>query len=177
VVGVIFLGMKSDLVLELFIPDEEKALNFFRCIRWSNGVYCPECGSYDVYKRGYVYNKRVRRYSCNKCGKNFTDFSDTIFANKHLPLGEMFYIILNQDKKSVNRLSEELGHKWESIDRLSKEFKEYLEKNTKDPVLSGKIEIDEMYQSSGDKGLKKTIQDAEASNKEEEARGKKTNHQ
>ena len=138
VFSAIFLGMKSDLVLELFISNEEKALNFFRCIRWSNGVYCPECGSYDVYKRGYVYNKRVRRYSCNECGNNFTDFSETIFANKHLPLGEMFYIILNQDKKSVNQLSKELGHKWESIDRLSKEFKEYLEKNTKDPVLSGK---------------------------------------
>ena len=169
--------MTSDSVLELFIPDEEKALNFFRCIRWSNGVYCPECGSYNVYKRGYVHKKKVKRYSCNKCGKNFTDFSDTIFANKHLSLGEMFYIIMNQDKKSVNRLSEELGHKWESIDRLSKEFKEYLEKNTKNPVLSGKIEIDEMYQSSGNKGLKKTPHDAEASNKEEEAHGKKTNHQ
>ena len=89
----------------------------------------------------------------------------------------MFYIILNQDKKSVNRLSEELGHKWESIDRLSKEFKEYLEKNTKNPVLSGKIEIDEMYQSSGNKGLKKTPHDTKASNNEEEAHGKKTNHQ
>ena len=88
----------------------------------------------------------------------------------------MFYIILNQDKKSVNWLSKELGHRWESIDRLSK-FKEYLDKNTKDPVLSGKIEIDEMYQSSGDKGLKKTIHDIGALNKEKEAHGKKTNHQ
>jgi len=39
----IFLGMTGDLVLELFIPDEEKALNIFRCIRWADGVYCPEC--------------------------------------------------------------------------------------------------------------------------------------
>jgi transposase-like protein len=169
--------MKSDLVLELFIPDEEKSLNILRCIRFADGVYCPECKSFDVYKRGYVYNKKVRRYSCNKCGKNFTDFTGTIFANKHLSLGEMFYIILNQDKKSVNRLSEELGHKWESVDRISKEFKDCLENNTKNPVLSGEIEIDEMYQSSGDKGLKKTIHDSEASNKEEEAHGKKINRQ
>jgi hypothetical protein len=34
-------------------------------------------------------------------------------------------------------LSKELGHRWESIDRLSEEFKEYPEKNMKDPVLSG----------------------------------------
>ncbi|NYB52646.1 MAG: hypothetical protein HVN35_08830 [Methanobacteriaceae archaeon] len=55
----------------------------------------------------------------------------------------MLYIILNQDKKSVNRLSEELGHKWESVNRISKEFKECLENNTEDPVLAGEIEIDE----------------------------------
>jgi len=154
--------MTSDIVLELFIPDEEKSLNILRCIRWVDGVYCPECKSFDVYKRGYVVNKKVRRYSCNNCNKNFTDFTGTIFANKHLPLGEMFYIILNQDKKSINRLSEELGHKWESIDRISKDFKECLANNTKDPVISGDIEIDEMYQSAGDKGFKKTSKDKRA---------------
>ncbi|MBM4241718.1 MAG: IS1 family transposase [Euryarchaeota archaeon] len=148
--------MAGDLVLELFIPDEEKALNIFRCIRWADGVYCPECKSFDIYKRGFTDNKKVRRYSCNNCGKNFTDFTGTIFANKHLPLGEMFYIIANQDKKSTNRLSEELGHKWESVYRISNEFKECLAEKSKDPVLSGEINIDEMYQSAGNKGLKKT---------------------
>jgi len=121
--------MAGDLVLELLIPDEETVLDFFRCIRWVDGVYCPECKSFDIYKRGFTNNKKVRRYSCNNCGKNFTDFTGTIFANKHLPLGEMFYIIINQDKKSTNRLSEELGHKWESVYQISNEFKECLAKN------------------------------------------------
>jgi len=62
---------------------------------------------------------------------------------------------MNQDKNSVNRLSEELGHKWESIDRLSNEFEEYLTKNIKYPVLSGKIEINEIVPILSDKGLKK----------------------
>ncbi|NYB52645.1 MAG: transposase [Methanobacteriaceae archaeon] len=54
--------MTSDAVLELFIPDEEKALDVFRHIRWAEGVYCPECKSNEIYKRGYVINKKVRRY-------------------------------------------------------------------------------------------------------------------
>ncbi|MBM4241606.1 MAG: hypothetical protein FJ150_08110 [Euryarchaeota archaeon] len=68
----------------------------------------------------------------------------------------MFYIILNLDKKSIKRLSEELGHKWESVYRIAHEFRECLVNQSKDPVLSGEIEIDKMYQSAGDKSFKKT---------------------
>jgi transposase-like protein len=151
----------GNLIRELCVPEDEKALDVFRCIRWSDGVYCPECRSFDTYKRGYLNKTQIRRYSCKICGKNFTDFTGTIFANKKLPLGEMFYIILNLDKKSIKRLSEELEHKWESIYRIGHEFRECLVEQSKDPVLSGEIEIDEMYQSAGDKGLKKTIPEPE----------------
>lgn len=151
----------ENLTAKLSIPDDKRALEIFKCIRWVDGVYCPECKSFDTYKRGYLNKTKVRRYSCKKCGKNFTDFTGTVFANKNLPLGEMFYIIANLDKKSIKRLSEELGHKWESVYRLSKDFKECLAKKTRDPVLSGEIEIDEMYQSTGQKGVKKKNQEQE----------------
>lgn len=167
----------EDLGANLFVPDNERALNIFRCIRWSDGVYCPECHSDKVYKRGFVRKTPVRRYSCNECGKNFTDLTGTIFANKKLPMGEMLYIMSNLDKKSVNRLSEELGHKWESVYRLAKDFREFLAQKSPDPILSEDIEIDEMYYSAGEKGLKKTIPGEEALNREVEAHGTKTNHQ
>jgi len=67
----------------------------------------------------------------------------------------MFYIILNSDKKSIKRLAEELGHKWDSVYRIAQEFRECLVDESNDPVLSGEIEFDEMYQSAGTKGLKK----------------------
>jgi hypothetical protein len=47
---------------------------------------------------------------------------------------------------------------------------------SKDPVLSGDIEIDEMYQSSGNKGLKKNFHEKKDLNYVEEAPIKKTNH-
>jgi len=71
----------------------------------------------------------------------------------------MFYIILNSDKKSIKRLAEELGHKWDSVYRIAQEFRECLVDESNDPVLSGEIEFDEMYQSAGTKGLKKTSKD------------------
>jgi transposase-like protein len=97
----------------------------------------------------------LRRYLCRECEKHFTDLTGTIFSNKQLPLGESLYIITQLDKKSIKRLSEELGHKWETINRLAKDFKESLNQNTLDPLLKGKIEMDEMYIHAGDKGIKK----------------------
>jgi len=144
------------LACELSVPDGDKALQVFRCIRWSDGVYCPKCKSFEVYNRGYLNKTHIKRYSCKTCGKNFTDFTGTIFSNKKLPLGDMFYIILNLDKKSIKRLADESGHKWDSVYRLAQEFRECLVDEAKDPVLSGEIEFDEMYQSAGTKGLKKT---------------------
>jgi transposase-like protein len=150
---------RDDLVLNLLVPDEDRAVEIFRQIRWSNGVYCPKCKSFDIYNRGI--QGKTRRYSCNECGANFSDLTDSIFANKKLPVGEMLYILINLDKKSVKRLSEELGHKWESINRLAKEFRGNLAEMSEDPILQGEIEIDEMYYSAGSKGLKKRTPDIE----------------
>lgn len=149
--------MKSgESSIKLLIPNDEAVLKVFREVRWSNGVYCPICESKNTIKRGFVRKTPLRRYGCKECGKDFTDLTGTIFSNKQIKLGECFYIITQLDKKSIKRLSEELGHKWETINRLAKDFKESLNQNTTDPLLQGEIEIDEMYIHAGDKGIKKT---------------------
>lgn len=33
------------------IPDENNAMDFFRSIRWANGVYCPKCKSFKIQKK------------------------------------------------------------------------------------------------------------------------------
>ena len=148
--------MKSEnLIKELFIPDEKRALEVFRKIRWSNGVYCPKCGSSHVHKRGFVGKTEIRRYLCNECGKSFTDYTGTIFARRKMPMGEMLYILMNLDKKSIKRLSEELDHKWDSVYSLAKEFREDITEKSDDPLFNGSIEIDEMYKNAGSKGVKK----------------------
>ena len=144
---------EKNLIRDLCIPDEDRAMDVFRSIKWANGVYCPECSSFSVQKRGF--QGKTKRYSCNNCGSNFSDLTGTIFANKKLPMGEMLYILINLDKKSIKRLSEELWHKWDSIYLLAKDFRENLVEKDVDPVLSNEVEIDEMYKSAGQKGQKK----------------------
>jgi hypothetical protein len=75
---------------------------------------------------------------------------------KSYSLGEMFYILTNLDKKSVKRLSEELGRTRQSVYRLAKEFRQDLASSAPDPILQGEIELDEMYIHAGNKGIKKT---------------------
>ena len=152
--------MKEDkLSMGFFIPDEKRCIELFRHVRWGSGVYCPSCKSFSVQKRGI--EGKTRRYSCNTCGNNFSDFTGTIFAHKRLPLGEMFYILVNMDKKSVKRLSEELNRARSTVHLLVREFRENLTSKVSDPILSGEIEIDEMYIHAGSKGIKKTNHDSE----------------
>jgi transposase-like protein len=143
-----------NLIKELFVPDEERAFEAFRNMRWPDGVYCPRCKSYNLQKRGT--RSGSQRYSCNKCGLNFSDLTGTIFANKNMSLGEMFYILHNIDVESVKRISEELERDWSTVDSLVKDFKRNLAQNDGDPILTGEVEIDEMYIHAGDKGVKKT---------------------
>ena len=82
---------------ELFIPNDEKCLEYLERIRWANGVYCPYCRSriirkHTPYRRE---NVEVQRYMCldPKCGKTFTVLTGTIFSHRKLGLGEMFYVI------------------------------------------------------------------------------------
>ena len=147
---------ETDLIDGLFIPDEERIMEIFRQIRWVNGVYCPQCNSFKVQKRGK--EGKTRRYSCNTCGSNFSDLTGTIFATRKLPMGEIFYILAHLDKKSIKRLAGELGRSRSTVHLLAKKFRENLASAAPDPILTGEIEIDEMYIHAGNKGLKKTNQ-------------------
>lgn len=152
--------MNSDkLNCQMFIPDENRAMDFFRNIRWSNGVYCPNCGSFKVIKKGS--QGRTHRYFCNSCEKNFSDFTGTEFAKCHVPIGVVFYIMMNLDKKSSKLISEEIGYSRQTVYRISNLIRDSLLKNHENPKIDGKIEIDEMYISAGNKGIKKNFQEKE----------------
>jgi len=43
----------GDLVFDLYIHNDERAMEIFRRIRWSNGLYCPKCNSLSIQKHGF----------------------------------------------------------------------------------------------------------------------------
>lgn len=157
--------MVSDLY-KLCVPDEKFAMDVFRNIHWVNGVYCPKCKSFEIKKKGK--QGRVNRYSCKSCKNNFSDFSETIFYKSRVSMGAMLYILLNMNNKSIKQISEELNYNRSTISRIANIFRENLLKKHDNPKLENEVEIDEMYVSAGNKGIKKTFQEREDLKEEEE---------
>lgn len=157
--------MVSDLYNSC-VPDENFAMGVFRNIRWANGVYCPKCKSFEVKKKGK--QGRVNRYFCKSCENNFSDFSNTMFYKSRVSMGAMLYILLNMNNKSIKQMSEELNYNRATISRIANMFRENLLKKHVDPELKNEIEIDEMYISAGNKGIKKTFLEKEDLKEEEE---------
>ncbi|MGN1363398.1 MAG: transposase [Methanobrevibacter sp.] len=120
---------------EIKTPDDKIAMAFFRSLRWVNGVYCPQCKSYNIVNRGQ--QGRVRRYSCKDCKSNFNDFTGTIFHKSRIPMGMMLYILFNMDGKTITQLSEETGYSRQCISRLKHLFEKKLLNN---PEFCDKID-------------------------------------
>lgn len=55
--------------------------------------YCPKCKSFNINSR--ELQGKSRRYTCKNCELNFSDLTDSLLANRKLPVGEMFYILMN----------------------------------------------------------------------------------
>ncbi|MDR3063665.1 MAG: transposase [Methanobrevibacter sp.] len=137
------------------LPSEETCMDMFRSIRWSLGVYCPKCKSYEIHNRGSPF--KTRYYSCKKCGLNFSDYTGTIFHKTKVPMNVIFYILFNLPFKSVNMISKELPYSRKTITRIANLIRVNLEDNYKPSKLSGDIEFDEMYIAAGNKGVKKNF--------------------
>lgn len=103
------------------LPNENYSINLFRKIHWSDGIFCPECHSFHIEKRGP--QGRIHRYQCKDCGNNFSDFSNTIFHRSQVPINVIFYIFFNIDK-TTTALSKETGYSRRTILRIKNMIKE-----------------------------------------------------
>ena len=128
--------------MDKFVIDEGHAMKIFRHIRWTNGVYCPKCKSFDVYNCGEQKgkNKQPNRYSCSSCGNNFNDFTDTLFENGNVSFGKILYMLVRIETKSDSKLAKELKLHRNTVGKYHKKIREFLLENNVDPKFNGKIE-------------------------------------
>ena len=105
---------------------------------------CPECGSTHIVSNG-KYQSGIKRYLCYDCRKSFCLLTNTIFADRKIPISEWIeYLIHLFEFHSIrssardNRNANSTGKYW-----LIKVFS-VLEDIQKDVVLSGDIYLDEM---------------------------------
>ena len=129
---------------ELFTkyPDAESTRKYFEERRWGSSVTCPHCEEIErITKRKHGY------YRCNKCKKDFTVRTGTIFERSHVPLNKWLYAmyILMTARKGISsvQLSKEIGvtqkTSWFMLQRLREAC------GNDGTILTGVVEIDEVY--------------------------------
>lgn len=123
-------------------PTEKACCDYFKQVRWRNGLCCPHCENRE--KKIYEF-KDGQTYKCTACKKQFSLTKGTIFERTHIPLRKWFAaILIFLDKKSCSAyyLSRELQiaypNAWHALHRIRKTMNNY-----KKEKLEGIVEIDE----------------------------------
>lgn len=127
---------------ELF-PDEDSARHWFEKARWAEGPECPKCGSVNH----SAWLKKPRRWNCMGCHHQFSVTAGTPMHRTHLPLltwAHAIYLIVSSSKGiSAMKLSEMLGISYPAAWHLGHRVRAMMAEAN--PILSGVVEIDEMY--------------------------------
>jgi transposase-like protein len=91
--------------------DEDAAREHIEASRWSNGVSCPHCGSFDVHRM--AGKTQAGMFLCNDCRDKFTCRTGTVMERSHIPLHKWLLAIhlMSSSKKgmSAHQLMRNLG--------------------------------------------------------------------
>ena len=134
--------------------DEAKCFELVRQIRWPRGVNCPKCGGGHVARNGHDDTQKLRqRYVCRDCRIRFDDLSDTVLAGHRQPLKVwilcLYFMGLNLSNRQV---AQELSLNESDVQEMTTHLRQGLATKAPDVVLSGQVEIDEVYVNAGHKG-------------------------
>ena len=106
---------------------------------------CPHCGSTHVIRYG-IYPDHLQCYRCKECNRKFSPLTNTIFADKKIPISEWIEYLLHlfefhslRTSARDNRNAESTGRYW-----ITKVFS-ILEDIQDEVVLEGNVYIDEMF--------------------------------
>jgi transposase-like protein len=140
--------------------DDAKCFEFVRRTRWPEGVWCPKCGSGHVSRNGHDETQPGRqRYLCRDCKGRFDDLTGTILAGHHQPLQTWVVCLYLMGLNLSNRqIAQELGLPESDVQAMTVQLRQGLSDRAEAPVLSGEVEIDEVYVVAGHKGNPAAVQ-------------------
>ena len=144
----------------LHLLDDEKCFQVIRAHRWPEGVRCPHCGTARITKQGRDERQRARqRYRCLACQCKFDDLTGTVFAGHHQPLrvwvAGLYLMGLNLSNRQI---AQELGINEDDAQQMTQQLRQGVVAASPMPVLSGTVEVDEVYIVAGHKGQHAEVQ-------------------
>ncbi|OWT33630.1 hypothetical protein BGI41_01340 [Methanobrevibacter sp. 87.7] len=135
--------------------NESFFMDIFRSIRWADGVYCPKCKSFDVYKKGFLkksnYKGIIRKYTCKTCNNNFNDFTNTFFENSKIPMSVFAFILFHMDSMSVTDMAKYLGCSRNTVYRIIKDIYRAIGNKHENFVLTNNGYLSEFKVNFNDK--------------------------
>src|SRR5688500_13904008 len=134
--------------------DDAKCYELVRQHRWADGVRCPHCGSVAAARYGRDDSQPHRqRYRCTACGSRFDDLTGTILAGHHQPLRVwvlcLYFMGLNLSNRQI---AQELDLSQSDAQEMTEQLRDGIVARTPPTILSGEVEIDEVYVVAGHKG-------------------------
>lgn len=135
--------------------DEAECYRQLRQFQWPDGkVRCPYCGSDHIVKSWiYFREPACARHQCGTCGRSFNDKAGTIFEGSKLPLSAWFHgFYLAQLSQSTATIAREVPCDYHTARRIVWLVREQVLHLEAGCVLTGTIEVDEIYIRAGHKG-------------------------
>lgn len=89
----------DQLFKEIDTLDDDTAEQVFWVHKWNDGEpHCPKCGSGDYYRM-----KRVKRFDCKRCQREYSSKSGTLFASSTLTFRQCLKAICLADEPNLTR--------------------------------------------------------------------------
>lgn len=113
-------------------------------VRWPGGFRCQDCGH-----TGHCHLRHRDVYQCNRCKRQVSLTSGTLFAQTKLPLRTWFLAIylVTQHKNGISALSlrRQLGVSYNTAWLLKQKLMQAMVERDSDFALGGMVQMDDAY--------------------------------
>jgi transposase-like protein len=136
-------GMSLTDFMALYGTEAQCREAVFRA-RWAKGFRCPGCGH-----GNYCELHSRRCFQCNRCHRQTSLFSGTIYEQTKLPLTKWFLAsyLLTQNKTGISalNLSRQLGVSYNTAWSVKHKLMQVMLERERGRPLPGRIELDDAY--------------------------------
>lgn len=137
------------------LASEEACEQYLMNVRWPEGMACKHCGG----KHFKIRPGKRRAYRCDSCHLFMSPTTGTIFHRTQTSLREWFValFLVAGDKRGLSALflSEQIGVHYETAWAMLQRIRHAMAKRDAQYMLSGFVEMDEMFVGSPTEGKKR----------------------
>ena len=130
--------------LQDMFPDEDSARKWFEDLVWSDGRYCPRCGSVNTHEAKHQYSP----YRCRDCKKYFSVKTGSVMEGSNVPLRKwafaIYFEITSLKGVSSTKLHNDIEVTQKTAWFMLHRIREVFGRDDGD-MMSGAVEVDETY--------------------------------